>query len=121
MSSGKKELSETWFEDYLRSTGHDGWQVHHPDLGTQQRPDYRAQKSGDVAVCEVKEFTTSAMQRAIAEDDERREWFLRETGIALRPRLRGIGPKQQHKAVRRQIKEGAPQLKEVAPRGMPLV
>jgi hypothetical protein len=121
MSSDKQELSEMWFEEYLRSTGHDGWQEHHPDPGIEQRPDYRVQKADDVAICEVKEFRTSAIEQRIAEDQQRREQAWRETGISRRPRLGAISSKERHKAVRRQIQKAASQMKALSPSGTPLM
>lgn len=72
MSRSRRPTSEQWFEAYLRQVGLDGWQHHEPDLGIAKRPDYRiTSAAGDVAICEVKEFATSGLQRRMAAPSNR--------------------------------------------------
>jgi hypothetical protein len=66
-SGDKNEISEQWFERYLRDHDIEGGDDHHPELGDDRRPDYRVSRGSDVAICEVKEFTDSALQRRAAQ------------------------------------------------------
>jgi hypothetical protein len=96
--------SETWFDEYLLTNGY----TFDPefDLGVRTDPDRLIDRAGFEAVCEVKEFTTDAMQRRWPEGGSQfgsfgyQEWFLR---------------------VQRSISEAAEQLEPVAGRGWPLV
>jgi hypothetical protein len=53
--------SERWFDEYLDANGYTYWPE--PDLGVPTRPDRLIERVGEEAICEVKEFTTDAMQR----------------------------------------------------------
>ena len=64
MTSPKTE-SEKWFEAYAAERGLEGADVHQPDLGRPARPDYRIHRGGPGAICEVKEFTTSSLERRL--------------------------------------------------------
>ena len=58
-----KPASEIWFEDYLRDRDIEGWDDHEPDLGVRTRADYRIRRDSPSVICEVKEFTTSGLQK----------------------------------------------------------
>ena len=100
--------SEEWFDEYLLTHGYT-WEVE-PDLGVPQRPDRLIDRAGVEAICEVKEFTTDAIERRwperTAEDEGRfgsfstEEWMLN---------------------VRRAITEKAGQLEQLAGDPRPLV
>lgn len=57
-----KQVSEEWFERYLRDHGLAGWEEHHPDLSDKRRPDYRVARGAQAAICEVKEFRTTRLR-----------------------------------------------------------
>jgi hypothetical protein len=100
-----RQESELWFERYARETGHAGWDDHEPDLGTQAKPDYLVSKGPHRAVCEVKEYTTSRLQRRLEV-------------VGTRPfsapgNLTHISPG-------RKVRDGVKQLAELADRGLPL-
>lgn len=57
--------SEVWFEEYLREVGHSGSDEREPDLGIPTRPDYLVRAGEARAVCEVKQFTTSGLERRL--------------------------------------------------------
>jgi hypothetical protein len=54
-------ISEAWFDEYLTTNGYSFQEE--PDLGVATRPDRLIERVGVEAICEVKEFTTDAMQR----------------------------------------------------------
>ncbi|MEA2473507.1 MAG: hypothetical protein QOE06_1422 [Thermoleophilaceae bacterium] len=112
--------SERWFESYLRSTGHDGWQDHEPELGIPTRPDYLVSKSGAAAICEVKEFVTSGVHSRAAALSARRA----EAEAEGRPgpsRSFNTSDKEEFGDIRAQVREAARQLKPLAAAGVPLV
>jgi hypothetical protein len=83
-------LSEAWFDDYLATNGY-LFQVE-PDLGVSTRPDRLIERVCFEAICEVKEFTTDAMQRRWPQGGRQigsfsgREWFLRSVGRLAKQR-----------------------------------
>jgi hypothetical protein len=77
---------------------------HEPEWGVDKRPDYLISRAGVEAVCEVKEFTTTAITDALA---GRRVGFLSD--------------RQVFGAVRNQLDAAARQLKPLDGRGLPLV
>jgi hypothetical protein len=91
--------SEVWFDTYLRSHGYQ-WHVE-PDLGVSKRPDRLVMRDGLSAVCEVKQF-----------DKDPLAWMY-ETQQA--------GFIDEHKPVRRAVKQAADQLRPLKGRGLPLV
>jgi hypothetical protein len=91
--------SEVWFDSYLRA--HDyTWKVE-PDLGVVKRPDRLVKRNNLSAVCEVKQF-----------DKDPLAWMY-ET--------RQGGFIDEHKPVRRAVKQAADQLRPLKGRGLPLV
>jgi hypothetical protein len=72
--------SEQWFDEYLLDHGYTF--ETEPDLCVPTRPDRLIGRADFEAVCEVKEFTTDAMQRRWPEGGSRfgtfraQEWFL---------------------------------------------
>jgi hypothetical protein len=54
-------ISEEWFDEYLDANGYS--YEEEPDLGVVKHPDRLIERVGVKAICEVKEFTTDAMQR----------------------------------------------------------
>lgn len=77
---------------------------HEPDLGVDTRPDYLITRAGVEAVCEVKEFATTAISDALAGS-----------------RVGFLSDKQVFGSVRNQLDAAARQLKPLASRGLPLV
>src|SRR5436189_1939347 len=53
--------SEQWFDEYLATNAY-AFEVE-PDLAVRKRPDRLIDRAGIEAICEIKEFTTDAMQR----------------------------------------------------------
>ena len=98
----RRNLSEERFERYLSEQGY-GFD-HEPDLDVPKRPDYLVARAGDQALCEVKEFSTTAIRDALR---GRRSGFLSD--------------RQTFGAVRNQLDAAARQLKPLAERGIPLV
>jgi hypothetical protein len=97
----KTTLSETRFDRYLVEHGYDPGGPE-PDLGVEKRPDRLIERDGVRVVCEVKEFTTSALAKA------------------------GRGPrsfssKEWYKPVRKTVESAAGQLRPPRDRGLPLV
>jgi hypothetical protein len=102
-----KEISEDWFERYLVDHGVDGGDDHHPDLGVSKKPDYRISRdSSNGAICEVKEFTTSGMEKR----------FAVSSGQPM-----SLSDNEVYGAVRRKISDAAEQLKPVRDRDEALV
>jgi hypothetical protein len=101
-----RTLADEWFEGYLRQEGLQGADEHEPDLGVNTRPDFLIAGGPHQAVCEVKQFETSGMQRRFALPGNR-------YGALSHDEVFG--------GVRGQVKEAARQLKPLAPRGLPLV
>ena len=95
-----KTLSEEWFERYLREHGIDGWQAHHPPLGTGRRPDYLVSKDGAQAVCEVKQSSSTRIRDAIARFGPRPGGMLSSSEV--------------YGGVRSLVAQAAGQLKELA-------
>lgn len=91
--------SEVWFDMYLLAHGYE-WEIE-PDLGVPKRPDRLVMRDGLSAVCEVKQF-----------DNDPLAW-MRETGQG--------GFFDEHKPVRRAVKQAAEQLRPLRGRGLPLV
>jgi hypothetical protein len=101
-----KEASEKWFERYLRDTGHAGAERHEPYLGIPRRPDYLVSKGSGAAVCEVKEFSTSALDRRIS---------------ASRGNAFSMSPADLDKASARRVRDAAEKLEPLRLRSIPLV
>ena len=101
-----KEISEDWFERYLVDHDVNGGNDHHPDLGVGKKPDYRISRGSAGAICEIKEFTTSGMEKRFA-------------GAAGQPM--SLSDKEVYGAVRRKISDAASQLKPLADRDDALV
>lgn len=91
--------SEVWFDTYLRVHGYT-WETE-PNLDIPTRPDRLIHRDGLSAMCEVKQF-----------DKDPFGW-MRETGQG--------GFIDEHKSVRRAVKEAADQLRPLKGRGLPLV
>jgi hypothetical protein len=96
-------ISEGWFDEYLHDNGY-SFEIE-PDFDVPKRPDRLIERVGVQAVCEIKEFTTDAIQRRWPEGGSRfgsfgSDWFL---------------------TVRRQISSAAEQLEPLNDRGLPLV
>ena len=99
-----RTASERLFEAYL--TEHNYQFAHEPDLGIVKRPDYLVSRAGIEAVCEVKQFETTAMRDRLG-------------GVG-----RGVGmlsSKNVFGAVRNQIDAAARQLKPLTGGQRPLV
>lgn len=97
-----QNLSEERFERYLGEQGYTF--EHEPDLGVTTRPDYFIARDSEQALCEVKEFSTTAIRDALA------------------PMRAGVlSDKQVFGAVRNQLDAAARQLRPLAERGLPLV
>lgn len=104
MATTANTASEACFEQYLRATGLSGWETHEPDLGVRKRPDYLVERSGERAVCEVKESADSIVHKDLmTKGDSVRD---------LKEVLRGL---------RGSIKTAAAQLKPLAGTGLSLV
>jgi len=117
----KKNQSKLWFETYLHETGHLGGEAHEPELHTgSTNPDYRVEKGGASAVCDIKEFKDSALHRGINTLQRNRKEFLTQTGHDIGPQASTIDPKRLLAPVRRQIKSGADNLRPLKDRGLPL-
>jgi hypothetical protein len=101
-----KETSEDWFEHYLVDHDVDGGDDHHPNLGVSKRPDYRIGRGLPGAICEVKEFTTSGMEKRFA---------------AAAGQPMSLSDKEVYGSVRRKISDAASQLKPLADRDEALV
>ena len=103
MSNGGT-TSEQWFDEYLLTNGY-SFETE-PDLGVRTRPDRLIDRADVEAICEIKEFTTDAMQRRWPEGGTRigsfsaQEWLLN---------------------VRRSISDAARQLEPLAADSRPLV
>jgi hypothetical protein len=91
--------SEVWFDTYLRAHGYTC--KPEPDLGIAKRPDRLIARDGATAVCEVKQF-----------DKDPLAW-MHETGQG--------GFIDEHKPVRRAVKQAAHQLRPLRGHGLPLV
>lgn len=91
-----KEISEDWFERYLVDHDVDGGDDHHPDLGVSKKPDYRISRDSNGAICEVKEFTTSGMEKRFA---------------AASGQPMSLSDEEVYGAVRSKISDAAEQLK----------
>jgi hypothetical protein len=102
LASSSRTQSEARFERYLSENGYAF--EHEPEWGVDKRPDYLISRAGVEAVCEVKEFTTTAITDALA---GRRVGFLSD--------------RQVFGAVRNQLDAAARQLKPLDGRGLPLV
>jgi hypothetical protein len=89
--------SEQLFELYLTQNGYQF--AHEPDLGIVKRPDYLISRTGVEAVCEVKQFETTAMR-------DRLGGLGRGVGM--------LGSKHVFGAVRNQLDAAARQLKPLA-------
>jgi hypothetical protein len=108
-SKPRRTASERWFEEYAREAGLGGWEDHEPDLGIEARPDYLVhalEAPSARAVCEVKEFTTSGLERRLRE---------RHSGTLT------LSDKEVYGAIRGRVRQAAKQLKPLAGRGLPLV
>ena len=101
-----KEISEEWFERYLADHAVDGGANHHPDLGVSKKPDYRVSRDCNGAICEVKEFTTSGMEKR----------FATSAGQPM-----SLSDDEVYGAIRRKISSAAEQLKPVRDRDEALV
>jgi hypothetical protein len=95
MTAAEPTTSELWFDGYLRTHGYT-FDVE-PDLGITKRPDRLISRDGLRAVCEVKQFDVDP--------------FAGFRGGAI----------DEHKPVRRAVKEAADQLRPLKGRGLPLV
>ena len=93
--------SETWFDDYVRSHGHDPGEPE-PDLGIEKNPDRLITWNGHEVVCEIKQFETSPFYR-------------------LRGTVGMLGMGEALNPVRRKVMRAATQLKPLADSGWPLV
>jgi hypothetical protein len=96
--------SEQWFDEYLLTHGNT-FEVE-PDLGVSKRPDRVIDRAGVEAVCEVKEFTTDALQKRWSEGGSR---------------VGSFGSSEWLLPVRRTISAAADQLEPLASDGRPLV
>lgn len=99
--------SEEWFDVYVRANGHDPGEPE-PDLGVPKRPDRLISWAGHQAVCEIKEFDTSALDRRLSAAGER-------LGPVMVSSSEDLGP------VRRAVKSAAAQLRPLQESGYPLV
>jgi hypothetical protein len=93
--------SEVWFDEYVRSHGHDPGEPE-PDLGIEKRPDRLITWSGHEIVCEIKQFATSPFYK-----------LLGNVGT--------LGMREVLNPVRRKINAASKQLKPLAESGRPLV
>jgi hypothetical protein len=97
--------SEVWFQHYAAEQGLQGADNHQPDLGGSARPDFHVSSGGSGVICEVKEFTTSSLERRLTDRS-----FV------------SISGRDQHGTVRNKISKAAKrQLRPYADRGEALV
>ena len=99
----QRPAAESRFERYLDAHAY-GWE-HEPDLGIATAPDYRIRRGDTSAICEVKQFETTAI----------RELGARAGGPVIIP------PELSYRTIRNQIDSAARQLRPLADRGLPLV
>lgn len=95
--------SEVTFEAYLRLHGY-AWE-YEPDLAIPGRPDYVISRGRSIAVCEVKEFETTAI----------RELGQRAGGPVTVP------PRLLYRTIRAQVRAAARKMRPLADRALPLV
>lgn len=100
----KKTESEKWMAEYLESHGY--VYEFEREFGDLTKPDYRIERDGISAICEVKEFKTSGLMKYM--DDAPGRFVIRDTKDILLP-------------VRTQIKAAARQLKPYKEMKVPLV
>jgi hypothetical protein len=108
-SKPRRTASELWFEEYARKAGLGGCENHEPDLGVEAWPDYLVHAVGAPAgraVCEVKEFTTSGLERRLGQPHNR---------------TLTLSNKAMYGASRGQVRHAARQLKPLEGRGLALV
>jgi len=98
--------SEQWFARYLEHNGYQGWDEPEPDLRVAKRPDFLVRRAGLAAVCEVKEFSTSGLERRLDRPHNR---------------VMALSSAEVYGGIRGQLKEGADRLKPLDGRGIPLV
>lgn len=93
--------SEAWFDDYVRSHGHDPGDPE-PDLGIEKNPDRLISWNGHEVVCEIKQFESHPYAR-------------RGEGVGVMDVKEVLGQ------VRRKVSRAAEQLKPLAATDWPLV
>jgi hypothetical protein len=98
--------ADDWFEGYLRREGLEGADEHEPELGVSKRPDFLVASGSSQAVCEVKQFETSAMEKRFS-----------LPGV----NLGALSHEEVFGGVREKVREAARQLKPLASRDLPLV
>jgi hypothetical protein len=99
----ERPAAELLFERYLDAHGYH-WE-HEPDLGIATAPDYRIRRGETRAICEVKQFETTAV----------RDLGARAGGPVVVP------PELLYRTIRNQIDSAARQLRPLVGWGLPLV
>jgi hypothetical protein len=105
-------VSEDWFDEYLSTNGYTS--TPEPDLGVPTRPDRLIERVGVEAICEVKEFTTDAVQRRWPAE-------MRERWPEDEPQFGSFRGEEWLLNVRRAISDAARQLEPLAGDPRPLV
>lgn len=97
--AGRRTESEQRFERYLDAHGYS--YEYEPDLGSSTRPDYRIERDGTAAICEVKEFHKDPLEK--------------------RGSIGALSDHEVYGAVRGAVQHAARQLKPLVGTGLPLV